>query len=167
MMMRAALLVIAGFVLASCSGSSTTATRSVGAYRVALTVPAEWKTDVEHGSFCAPTVPGTVQFFTPLHRGEGVGSCAVPAGASWPAQNSVSVYTRSSGGVRTPHRPQSGTVHGMPYYITDSRESGPGVAETLSVPGAGVSFLVGAADRDAAMALLATVRYVPAGTRLR
>lgn len=30
---------------------------------------------------------------------------------------------------------------------------------TLSVPRAGVSFLVGAADRDAALALLATIRW--------
>jgi hypothetical protein len=134
---------------------------------MALAVPSNWKTDVESGSFCPPTDPGTVEFFTPLHRGEGVGSCVVPIGASWPAQNSVSVYTRSSGGVRTPHHAPSGTVHGLPYYIYDSRQSGPGVAMTLSVPGAGVSFLVGAADRDAASALLATIRFVPAGTRLR
>jgi hypothetical protein len=139
----------------------------VGAHRIALAVPADWKTDVEEGSFCPPTDAGTVEFFTPLRRGEGVGSCATPIGASWPAQDSVSVYTRSSGGVRTPRQAPSGTVHGLPYYISDSRQSGPGVAMTSSVPGAGVSFLVGAADRDEATALLATIHVVPAGTRLR
>jgi hypothetical protein len=162
---RVALLLMAGLAVAACNGSSSTATRLVGAHRVAVAVPADWKTDVEHGSFCAPTDPGTVEFFTPVHGG--IGSCALPIGASWPAQDSVSIYTRFSGGVRTPHGSPSGTVHGMSYYISDSRQSGPGVAITLSVPGAGVSFLVGAADRDAALAFLATIRYVPAGTRLR
>jgi hypothetical protein len=164
---RTALVLIAGFALAACSGSSPTPTRLVGAHRVALAVPADWKTDVEEGSFCAPTDPGTVEFFTPLQRGDAVGSCATPIGASWPAQDSVSVYTCSLGGVRTPHHAPSGSVHGLPYYISDSSQSGPGVAMTLSVPGAGVSFLVGAADRDNAMALLATIRFVPAGARLR
>lgn len=166
-MTRAALVVLAGFALAACNGSSPTGTRLVGAHRVALAVPADWKTDVEEGSFCPPTDPKTVEFFTPLQPREGVGSCATPIGASWPAQNSVSIYTQSTGGVRTPHHPPSGTVHGMPFYVSDSRQSGPGFAMTLSVPGAGVSFLVGAADRDAAKALLATIRFVPAGTRLR
>src|ERR1700754_2117235 len=84
---RAASLLIVGLALASCNGSAPTPTRLVGAHRMALVVPAEWKTEVEEGSFCAPTDPGTVQFFTPLRRGEGVGSCAVPIGASWPAQD--------------------------------------------------------------------------------
>lgn len=164
---RAALLILAAFTLASCSGSSSSPTRLVGAHRVALAVPADWKTSVERGSFCAPTNPRTVQFFTPLHPGEGVGSCAIPNGASWPAENSVSIYTKFSGGVRTPHGAASGKVAGMPYYISDSRQSGPGVALTLTLPRAGVAFLVGATTRDAGKALLATVRYVPAGTPLR
>jgi hypothetical protein len=164
---RAALVLIAGVALAACNSSSPTPTRLVGAHRMALAVPADWKTNVESGSFCAPTDPKTVEFFTPLRRGEGVGSCVMPLGASWPAEDSVSIYTRSSGGVKTPHRAPSGTVHGLPYYVYDNRQSGPGVAMTLSVPGAGVSFLVGASDVAAAKALLATIRFVPAGTRLR
>ena len=164
---RAALVLIAGVALAACNSSSPTPTRLVGAHRMALAVPADWKTNVESGSFCAPTDAKTVEFFTPLHRGEGVGSCAVPNGASWPAEDSVSIYTRSSGGVKTPHRAPSGTVHGLPYYVYDSRQAGPGVAMTLSVPGTGVSFLVGASDVATAKALLATVRFVPAGTHLR
>lgn len=163
---RAALVLVAGLALTGCHNSSTSpSTRLVGAHRVALAVPADWTTAVERGSFCAPTSPRTVEFFAPV-RGP-VGSCAVPTGASWPAQDSVSVYTRSSGGIRTPHAAPSGTVHGLPYYISDSRQSGSGAAMTLTVPRAGVSFLVGAPDRGAARALLATVRFVPAGTRLR
>jgi hypothetical protein len=79
----------------------------------------------------------------------------------------VSIFTRSSGGVPTPRIAPSGRVNGMPYYVADSRETGPGVALTLTIPGAGVAFLVGAATRDAAKALLATIRSVPPGTRLR
>jgi hypothetical protein len=55
----------------------------------------------------------------------------------------------------------------MPYYIFDSKISGTGVAETLDIPQVGVSFLVGGRDHAAANALLATIRYVNAGTRLR
>lgn len=164
---RAILLFFAGFALAGCNGSSPSPTRLVGAHRVALAVPADWKTDVQSGSFCPPTDPKTVEFFTPLQHHEGVGSCAIPGGASWPAQDSVSIYTRSSFGVRTPHQPPSGTVHGMPYYISDSTQSGPGIAMTLNVPEAGVAFLVGAEDHAAARRLLATIRYEPPGTRLR
>lgn len=165
---RIALVLIAGFTLAACGGSSPTPTRMVGAHRIALVVPADWTTDRRGpGVFCAPTDPGTVEFFSPLRPGTPVGSCVMKNGESSPAQDSVSVYTRSSGGVGTPHHATSGTVHDLPYYISDSRQAGPGVAMTLSVPGAGVSFLVGAADRDRAMALLATIRFVPAGTRLR
>jgi hypothetical protein len=164
---RPAFLFLAALALVSCNDSSPTLTRLVGAHRVALAVPAGWKTDVGQGSFCAPVEPATVRFFTPLQPRQGVGSCAIPSGASWPAENSVSIYTKSTGGVRTPDHPPSGTVHGMPYFVSDSRQSGPGFAMTLSVPEAGVSFLVGAADREAAMDLLATIRYVPAGTRLR
>jgi hypothetical protein len=58
-------------------------------------------------------------------------------------------------------------VHGLPYYIAEVRQSGPGVAVGVSVPQADVSFLVGAPDRKTAEALLATIRFVPAGTRLR
>ena len=42
---------------------------------------ADWKTDVEEGSFDPPTDPKTVEFFTPLQSKEGVGSCATPIGA--------------------------------------------------------------------------------------
>jgi hypothetical protein len=159
------LLVSAVSLLTACNGSSSTPARLVGAHRVALVVPADWMTEVQRGSFCPPTDGGTVEFFAPVHGG--VGSCAVPDGASWPAENSVSIYTRSSGGVGAPHGAPSGMVHGMSYYTSDSRQAGPGVALTLTVPEAGVAFLVGAANRDAANALLATVRYVPAGTPLR
>src|SRR3954453_6031945 len=89
---RAALLLIAAVALSSCNSSSPTPTRLVGAHRVAVVVPADWKTHVEHGDTCPPTDPKTVQFFAPLHGP--VGSCAVPTGASWPAQESVSIYTR-------------------------------------------------------------------------
>lgn len=160
---RAAVLLIAAVALSSCSGSSPTPTRLVGAHQVALVVPSEWKTHVEHGDTCPPTDPKTVQFFAPLHGP--VGSCAVPTGASWPAQQSVSIYTRLSG--PAPHRTPSGTVHGLPYYIAEVRQSGPGVAMGLSVPRADVSFLVGAPDHDTALALLNTVRFVPTGTHLR
>lgn len=78
---------------------------------------------------------------------------------------SVSIYTRLSG--PAPHRTPSGTVHGLPYYIDDVQQSGPGVAMGLSVPGADVSFIVGAPDRDTALALLKTIRFVPAETHLR
>ena len=164
---RSALLLLAAVALVSCNDSSPPATRLVGAHRMALEVPADWKTYVQQGSFCPPVDPGTVEFFTPLQPGQGVGSCAVPIGGSWPAEDSVSIFTKSTGGGRTPDHPPSGTVHGMAYFVSDSRQSGPGVAITLSVPEVGVSFLVGASDRDAAMDLLATIRYVPAGTRLR
>jgi hypothetical protein len=175
--MRAALLLIAVLTLAACTDPSSTPsrvapartsrdTRLVGARHVALAVPLDWKTHVEQGDYCPPTAPKTVEFFAPNHGG-GIGSCSVPIGAAWPAQKSVSIYTKSSGGVRTPHGAPSGTVHGMPYYISDDRQSGPGMALTLTVPRAGVAFLVGAATRAAANALLATVQYVPAGTRLR
>jgi hypothetical protein len=149
--------------LAACGGHTSTATRLVGAHRYALAVPATWKTHVEHEDTCAPTEPETVQFFAPIHGP--VGSCVVPDGASWPAQDSVSIYVGLTG--PTPHRPPSGTVHGLPYYIAEVRQTGPGVAVGLTVPHADVSFLVGAPDRKTADALLATLRYVPAGTRLR
>lgn len=160
---RVALLLIAAVALSSCNSSSPTPTRLVGAHRVAVVVPADWKTHLEHGDTCPPTDPKTVQFFAPLHGP--VGSCAVPDGASWPAQESVSIYTRLSG--PAPHRTPSGTVHGLPYYIDDVQQSGPGVAMGLSVPGADVSFIVGAPDRDTALALLKTIRFVPAETHLR
>jgi hypothetical protein len=157
----AALVLIAAFALASCDASAPTSTRLVGAHRVALAVPTEWKTRIERGDTCPPTEPGTVQFFAPLHGP--VGSCVVPIGASWPAQDSVSVYTWS-GDERTPTEKPAGSVHGLPYYISDTRQTGPGVAVTLSVPLAHVSFLVGAADRAAATALLATIRFLPRGS---
>jgi hypothetical protein len=165
-----ATLLLAGLTLAACNDSPSQPTRLVGANRVAVAVPANWKTQVEHGSSCPTMTPKTVQYFTPPGPLQVVGSCIGPrAGESWPAQDSVSIYTRSSAGsasVHTPHQPASGTVHGMPYYISNSRQSGPGVALRLTVPRAGVAFLVGAADRASAQALLATVRYVPGGTRL-
>jgi hypothetical protein len=164
---RPAFLFLTALALVSCNDSSPTPTRLVGAHRLALAVPADWETEVQHGSFCPPVDPATVEFFTPLQPWQGVGSCAVPIGTSWPAENSVSIYTKATGGGRTPDHPPSGTVHGLPYFVSDSRQSGPGVALTLSVPEAGVSFLVGAADREAAMDLLATIHYVPAGTPLR
>jgi hypothetical protein len=68
---------------------------------------------------------------------------------------------------RDPTTAPSGTVHGMPYYIFDAKVMGTGVAEILNIPRAGVSFLVGARDEAAAKALLATIHYVSAGTRLR
>ena len=148
--------------LAACTGpSAPPPTRLVGAHRVALSVPAHWRTDVEHGSYCPATKPDTVELFAPAHGP--VGSCAVPVRASWPAVDSVSIYTTSSGGVETPRIAPSGTLHGMPYYVTDSRQPGPGVALTLTVPRAGVAFLVGSASRDAATSLLATVRLAPPG----
>jgi hypothetical protein len=159
---RTALLLVVGMALTSCS-SSPMPTRLVGAHRVASVVPADWKTSVEHGDTCPPTDPKTVRFFAPLHGP--VGSCVVPTGASWPAQDSVSIYTRLSG--PAPHRTSSGSVHGLPYYIVDVRQSGPGVAMGLSVPRADVSFVVGAPDHATAQALLATICFVPAGTRLR
>lgn len=137
-------------------------TRLVGAHRVALAVPADWKTEVQKGGYCPPTDPKRVEFFGPIEGA--VGSCVIPDGASWPANNSVSVYTL---GVRTPHAAPSGTLHGMPYYIADSKQEGSGFAMTLTVPAARVAFLVGAKDRDAAKALLRTVRFVPPGTTLR
>jgi hypothetical protein len=163
LMRKCALLLVVGFALTSCNGSSPTPTRLVGANRVALAVPADWKTHVERGDTCPPTDPRTVQFFAPVHGP--VGSCTVPTGASWPAQDSVSIYTRLSG--PSPHRAPSGRVHGLPYYIVDVRQSGPGVAVGLSVPQADVSFIVGAPDPATADALLATLRFVPVGTRLR
>jgi hypothetical protein len=123
----------AAVALSSCNGSSPTPTRLVGAHRVALLVPADWKTHVEHGDTCPPTDPKTVQFFAPLHGP--VGSCAVPTGASWPAQQSVSIYTGLSG--PAPHRTPSGTVHGLPYYIAEVRQPGPGVGMGLRRPPSG------------------------------
>jgi hypothetical protein len=55
----------------------------------------------------------------------------------------------------------------MPYYIFDSNVLGTGVAETMSIPQVGIAFLVGARDHATANSLLATIRYVDAGTRLR
>lgn len=161
---RATLVLIVATTLASCHGSAPAATRLVGAHRVALAVPAEWRTHVERGDTCPPTEPRTVQFFAPLHGP--VGSCVVPTGASWPAQDSVSVSTWS-GDEQAPTRKPDGSVHGLPYYLSDVRQTGPGVAMALSVPLAHVSFLVGAADHATATALLATIRFVPAGTTLR
>lgn len=160
------LALVAVLAVPACHGSSGESTRLVGAHRIALAVPAEWKTQVERGAYCLPTKPKTVQFFAvPTHRA--VGSCVVPDGASWPAQDSVSVYTGADETVGTPHSAPAGRLHGMPYYIADSRQTGPGVAMTLTVPGAGVRFTVGAATRGEATALLDTIRLVPAGTTLR
>jgi hypothetical protein len=164
MPIRVALLMAAALMLAACNGSSSTPTaapRLVGAHRVALVVPATWKTDVEQGGTCPPTSPETVQSFAPLQGG--VGSCSVPVGASWPAQDSVSIYTSMSG-IQNPHGAPSGSVHGFAYYISDSRQSGPGVARYLVVPQARVAFLVGAATRQGADSLLATIRFAPAGS---
>jgi hypothetical protein len=140
-------------------------TRWVGAQRVALAVPSSWKTEVQRDSLCPTSDPQTVQFFAFRHGPSA--PCGVPIGGSWPALDSVSIYTHSEGVDPTPNDPPSGTVGGLSYYIADSRQTGPGVAMTLTVPEAGVQFLVGAANPDAAHALLATVRYVPAGTSLR
>jgi hypothetical protein len=81
----------------------------------------------------------------------------------------VSVYTNKppAGGPHLPRRSPTGTIDGMPYYLLDTRQTGPGVARRLVVPAAGVDFLVGAGTREAADALLATIRTVPAGTQLR
>jgi hypothetical protein len=156
-------------VLVARPSTSGSATRLVGARHLALAVPVTWKTEVQDGSFCPAIEPHTVDFYTPLGDGQGVGSCAVQGGASWPAEDSVSVYAikKSTGGARLAHRSPTGMIGGMPYYLLDSRQTGPGVARRLVVPAAGVDFLVGAATRDAADALLATIRTVPAGTQLR
>lgn len=148
------------------SASASSPTRLVGAHRIALAVPTDWKTSVERGAFCATIAPKTVQFFAPIRHG-GAGSCAIPRGVSWPAEDSVSIYTRSTGGITSPGGAPAGKGAGMPYYISNSRQYGPGVALTLTVPRAGVAFLVGARTRDEATALLATIRRVPTGTPLR
>jgi hypothetical protein len=167
----------AGFAVSACSGgSSPPAIRLAGARRVALAVPADWKTEVGG----CPATPRTVDFLVPLKSGQSPGECVTQAGGSLPAYDTVAVYIMAasdlsrrrsccSGEFRLPHSPPSGTVHGMPYYIFDSKESGAlGVgAVTLDVPQIGVAFLVGARDHDAASSLLATVRFVSAGTRLR
>lgn len=156
-------LAVVGLTGCQSGAGGSTATRLVGAHQVALVVPAEWKTDVEHNSFCPPFVPKTVQFFDvngPL------ASCAGPIGASWPAEDSVSIYTQPPR-MQTPQGEPSGMIHGLAYYISDSRQSGPGVAMTLAVPGADVSFLIGAADRATATALFSTIHFVPGGTQLR
>jgi hypothetical protein len=171
------LVLVAGFALSACGGgSSSPATRFVGARRVALAVPADWKTEVGG----CPSTPRMVDFLPPLKDGEGAGSCVTQSGGSLPANDTVAVYIMAvgdlarprsccSGEFRSPHSQPSGTVHGMPYYIFDSNVIGAtGVAAvTLDVPKIGVAFLVGAHDHDAASALLATVRLVPAGTQLR
>jgi hypothetical protein len=95
-----------------------------------------------------------------------------------PAYDTVEIYIMQKnmlsrpqpccrGEFRHPTSAPSGTVHGMPYYIFDSKVMGTGVAETLDIPQLGVAFLVGARDHAAANFLLATIRYVDAGTRLR
>jgi hypothetical protein len=99
----------------------------VGAHRVALAVPADWKTEVQKWAYCPPTDPNRVEFFVPFHGP--VGSCPVPDGPSWPAEDSVSIYTSSSDGVRIPHNAASGRVHGTPYYVSDSNQSGAGLPD--------------------------------------
>jgi len=64
---RAVLVLIAAVALVACKGAPPTPTRLVGAHRMALAVSANWKTNVESGSFSAPTNP-RLEFFTPLHR---------------------------------------------------------------------------------------------------
>ena len=98
-------------------------------------------------------------FFSPIKRAP-LASCVVPDGASWPAQNSVSIYRRAAPGVPAARGEPAGSVRDMPYYISDSRQTGPGVAVQLVIPQAGIAFLVGAADRDKALAILSTIRYV-------
>lgn len=164
----AAAALAAGFVIAHRSASE--GTRLVGARGVALAVPVSWKSEVQEGSFCAAMEPHTVEFYTPLQDDQGVGSCAVPTGGSWPAEDSLSVYTdpvtpRSAR--RHANRTPSGMVGGMPYYLLDGHMSGPGVARQLVIPAVGVDFLAGAATREAADRLLETVRAVPPGTNLR
>lgn len=167
----ATVALLASLALGSCDASPPDApaeveTRLVGAHGLALAVPANWETDVERDSTCPPIDPNTVVFFEAV-RGP-YGSCAVPDGASWPAEDSLSVYAKSPGETRTFLTGQpTGWVDGMPYYISYSRQLGPGAARRLVVPQAGVEFVVGAATTRAADALLATIQSVPPGTPLR
>ncbi len=162
--------------LLGCGGSSSEAMRLVGSRRVAVEVPADWKTEING---CAST-PRMVDFDVPMHGQQAAGGCVVPAGGSVPARDTVSVYVMKaslldrrrpccSGEFREPNTPPAGTVHGMLYYVFDSYDTGRigVVAMTLDVPEIGVAFLVGARDRASAQALLATIQAVPAGTKLR
>lgn len=141
--------------------------RWVGDHHVAVAVPAVWQTEVQPGNQpCPPVDPETVMFFSPMERGP-LASCVVPDGASWPARNSVSIYRRGAPGVPAARGEPAGSVGDMPYYISNGRQTGPGVAVRLVVPQAGIAFLVGAADRDKALAILSTIRYVPDSGMLR
>jgi hypothetical protein len=141
--------------------------RLVGARGLALVVPADWNVRADRGG-CPPTTPETVEIILPLLDDAAAGSCEVPGGASWPAADTVTatIEVRSSG-CRLAHTRPSGTIAGMPYYLLDGRQLGPGVARRLVVPEAGVDFFVGAVTAQKADALLATIRSVPIGTRLR
>lgn len=160
-------LVCGGLVAAAHQHSATPstppgATRLVGAEGLVLLIPAAWSTGVEVGAYCPPDTPRTVQFFV-SDPGGAIGSCAVEAGSSWPAEESLSVYTHLSG--HAPHRTADGTVAGMPYYLFDDPgHQGPGVARDLSVPAARIRFLVGAATVHQADAILRTIRSAPTGT---
>jgi hypothetical protein len=138
-------------------------TRLVGAHGVVVAVPSDWETEVEQGSYCGPVTPRMVRFFLPF-RGP-VGLCAIPMNASWPAVDALTVSTGSLMGADvTPAGDPSGTVAGMPYFVSDAKQTGPGVARSLVVPDAGVRFTVAAATASRADALLATIQLAPKGT---
>jgi hypothetical protein len=168
------LALLAAFAVSACGGSGSPATRLVGARRLALAVPADWRSDVGG----CPSVPREVVFPVPEHSA--APGCEMSGNEALPNYDTVEVYILPKtylgrpqsccrGEFRDPGGAPSGTVHGMPYYILDSKVlgTGVGVAETLNIPQVGVAFLVGARDHAAANFLLATIRYVNAGTRLR
>lgn len=105
-------------------------------------------------------------FFSPIERAP-LASCVVPDGASWPAQNSVSIYRTAAPGVPAARGEPAGSMRDLSYYISNGRQTGPGVAVQVVVPQAGIAFMVGAADRDKALAILSTIRYVDDSGMLR
>ncbi len=138
-------------------------TRLVGAHGLVVAVPAGWDTRVERGSECPPIEPNVVQFYLPVYGG--IGSCGFRPGTSVPPENTLAVFTDPPNVLPKPHTDPAGTIGGMPYYISDAAQhAGPGVARTLLVPAAGVSFTVGAATTAEAGDILATLRLTPAGT---
>ena len=72
--------------------ADATGTRLVGAHGLVVRVPRAWQTEVEVGSECPATSPRTIVFFVRDPRSP-VGSCTVKPGASWPAVDSLSVFT--------------------------------------------------------------------------
>lgn len=144
------------------SSPPTGPTRLVGANNIVLSVPAKWRTLVQINSQCPPDSPQIVQYFV-RQRSAPVSSCDVRPGASWPAEDTLTVYTDVN--ARTPTAKPAGSVAGHPYYLqTVQDHQGPGVARALTIPDVHLRFMVGAATTHQADAVLRTVQRVPRHT---